>query len=198
MIITAQLNKKVDPSSYDREVIPISRNPEERELSPFFLGPVRCNGIMFNNMENAWQFSKVYPKLGHLDTRNDITSLFWEWMEEGSKMKAQRYPAGRGAVPAFSLYNRKYRLSYTAARKRMYIPMYAKLAVETDLYRELLADLKAGARLLIRDFDAYTPEKGMTFQQQTDFTQRKLGHGMVLAEMLRHGTDLSWIERLII
>jgi hypothetical protein len=199
MIITAQLNAKIDPSLYDREVFPISRSKTESELSPFFLGPLKCNGLEFHNVENAWQFSKVYPKLGHLDTRDELTQRFWDWLEEGANTKqAQRYPAGRNAKPAFSLYQRKFRLSYTAARKRMYIPMYANLAVETDLYEELYKDVKAGVRLLIRDYDAYTVDPRTPFQTCVDNPQLKLGHGMVLAEMLRHGYDLSWINNIII
>lgn len=198
LILTASLNQKVDPASYDREVFPISRSSTESELSPFFLGPFKGNGLSFYNMENYWQFAKLYPKLGHLDSANNITPSFWDWLEEGANTtKAMRYPAGRGAVPAFSIYGRKYRLSYTAARKLMYVPAYAKLAVKTDLYADLLEDVKAGARLLIRDFDAYLLPKGWTFDHCINCTQRKLGHGMVLAEMLRHD-DLDWVRKIVL
>jgi len=33
-----------------------------RELSPFLLGPCKLyEGLVSENMENAWQYSKVYP-----------------------------------------------------------------------------------------------------------------------------------------
>lgn len=195
IILTASLNQKVDPALYDREVFPISRSKTESELSPFFLGPCKGNGLVFQNMENYWQYSKAYyAKLGHVDSAGNILPAFWDWLEAGAaNPKAQRYPAGKNAIPSFSVYNRKYKLTYVTARKLMYVPAYAKLAIKTDLYQDLLDDVKAGVRLLIRDYDAYLLPKDWAFHHCINCSQRKLGHGMVLAEMLRHD-DLKWIR----
>ena len=60
----------LDP--YDIVLSPVSTNKEGRVFSPFIIGPVRLPAIegasnpsVFQNFENAWQFSKVYSSLGH-------------------------------------------------------------------------------------------------------------------------------------
>ncbi len=46
-----------------------------RKLSPFFLGPVMINDRKCMNVENAWQFSKVYPD--HIDSNGDPTEEYF-------------------------------------------------------------------------------------------------------------------------
>ena len=91
-----------DTDGYDIVLKPVSRDSEGRVFSPFFLGPVSlpsCVGgprDVFHNFENAWQYSKVYPKAGHLDWENNITDKYLEWRQKGADMEqAQRYPMGR-------------------------------------------------------------------------------------------------------
>ena len=45
-------------------------NDWSKGLSPFFLGPVDLYaGLSAKNVENAWQFAKVYPQ--HVDINGD-------------------------------------------------------------------------------------------------------------------------------
>lgn len=77
-----------DTDGYDIVLKPVSRDSEGRVFSPFFLGPVSlpsCVGgprDVFHNFENAWQYSKVYPKAGHLDWENNITDKYLKWFAE--------------------------------------------------------------------------------------------------------------------
>lgn len=90
-----------------REKIPenhISINTTSRSttwskgLSPMIVGSVYANGIKCVNVENAWQFSKVYNE--HIDEFNEPTSDYFAWRDRGYKSNwAERYPMGKGRIP---------------------------------------------------------------------------------------------------
>lgn len=177
----------------DIEVWPISRtNGPDGTLSPFFLGPCTTpDGIEFQNMENMWQYSKVYPHLGHVHTRGELAGLpnskWFDWHHKGAEsVVAHRYPAGKGAVPAYSLWNGQC-LSYIVARKLVYIPEYAKLACRTPRFIELRREHARGANIVIRDFDVYSIWNTGTTLMEVFSRQQRAGHGFVLAAMLAHG-----------
>lgn len=199
-VLTASMNGVVDESLYDIEVIPVSKSVRYSSLSPFFLGPVETSGYVFENMENAWQYSKVYKQLGHLNSKGRLTQAFWDWMELGSnRTKADRYPAGKGAVPEFSIYNREIRLSYVSARALMYIPCYASLVEDEDDFQELVELYESGKRILIRDYDCYRCDcVGDWFDAVRKNPHKKMGHGFVLAESIIRNRDRRWYSRLII
>lgn len=70
-------------------------------FSPFTLGPVDLyDGRVAGNVENGWQYSKVYPEFA---AEGEPTEAYWQWAEDGwSKQRADRYPMGRGAKPLYS------------------------------------------------------------------------------------------------
>ena len=195
---TFQLNAKLNNADYDLIVSPISKDNKWRELSPFHLGPCTTpRGDTFHNMENLWQFSKVYPQLGHVDSKGNITDTWHKWYDNGCSLKrAQRHPAGKGSKPAFSLYSGR-RLSYISARKIIYIPWYARLAQTTEAFHYLDTEYRAGARIAIKDYDCYDHEDlGMTLRDVIESEHKIMGHGFVLAMMLMYGKDF-W-RRLVI
>jgi hypothetical protein len=201
-VLTLPMSAKI-PEDFecDIEVWSVSRSQGgDGTLSPFRLGPCRTlNGIKFQNMENLWQFSKVYPQMDHIETSGSQKGLpndaWWEWHFSGAKSeRAQRYPAGKGQIPAYSYWG-TYCLSYIVARKMIYIPEYAKLCAETERYKELRREFKQGANIIIRDYDAYTIGKDQTLMDVFN-SQRRAGHGFVIAGMLEYGT--RFYRRLII
>ncbi len=160
-----------------------------RMLSPFVLGPVATyDGLVSRNMENAWQFSKVYK--GQL-IGGEIPPAWFKWRDMGwADRKAHRYPMGRGAVPQFSWWDGE-RLGYVEARKRIYAPVYAK-AVEDTVAFDMLNNLyQRGDDLVLLDYDAYDHHAlGMHLTEVIDDPKRKMGHAFVLAMMLEG--SLSW------
>eukprot|EP00696_Hemimastix_kukwesjijk_P011838 gnl/Hemi2/24845_TR8355_c0_g1_i1.p1 gnl/Hemi2/24845_TR8355_c0_g1~~gnl/Hemi2/24845_TR8355_c0_g1_i1.p1 ORF type:complete len:193 (+),score=32.92 gnl/Hemi2/24845_TR8355_c0_g1_i1:80-658(+) len=97
-----------------------------RGLSPFFVGPITLyGGHVARNLENAWQYCKVYPQ--HVDADSlEILPAYWTWAKHGWAQKtAVRFPMGRGAKPLFSLWDGS-RLGYIEARKKIYAPLYAQ------------------------------------------------------------------------
>ncbi len=161
-----------------------------KQLSPFLLGsredPILIpDGRTALNMENAWQYLKVYQE--HLNSKSNITKSWWEWSSAGFKTsRAERYPMGKGQVPLFSFCAGE-RLSYVEARKRLYAPMYAKHAVKTKAYKTLHAFLNEDEDnfLVLRDFDAYNHRAlNMSWDHVMNNTTKKMGHALVLAMML--------------
>jgi hypothetical protein len=102
-------------------------------LSPFYLGPVKLyeNNIA-KNLENAWQFSKVYSNHFN-ELENKIKEDYFVWSKKGwSDNFTHRYPMGKGLKPLFSFwktFNKETQiwedvhLDYISARINIYIPL---------------------------------------------------------------------------
>lgn len=192
----------LDP--YDIVLSPVSTNKEGRVFSPFIIGPVRLPAIegasnpsVFQNFENAWQFSKVYSSLGHLDAFGNLTDKYRTWRRRGIiDTTAHRYPAGRNAVPQFSVFGKR-RLSYITARKMLYVPYYMRHIKDVPMLDELRAEYRKGAKILLMDFDASEVQNKRDFQQNVDDPNRKLGHAYVLREAIIRD-DSKWYRKIIL
>ena len=176
----------------DPEGIPVvnttsrSRN-WSRGLSPFFLGPVPLYpGAPISqalNMENAWQYSKVYA--GYVDEEGKPTEGYWEWACDGwNTRRAVRYPMGKGARPLFSWWAGE-PLDYIEARKRIYMPLYARAVSVVPAFLQLKALYEREGKVALRDFDGYDYHKlDMTLRDVVNDPTRKMGHAFVLAVLL--------------
>lgn len=168
-----------------------SRGGRWAGLSPFNLGPCPMyGGIIAENMENAWQFAKVYAE--HADAQGNPTDVYWAWARRGwADMKAHRYPMGRGAVPLYSLWDGK-RLSYIEARKIIYAPLYARAVQLTDSFQNLKTLAAGPDPIMLRDYDGYDYEKaGMTLTDVANEPRRKMGHAFVLKALLTQDAVLG-------
>jgi hypothetical protein len=149
-----------------------------RALSPFTLGPVMLyDGRWSRNMENGWQYAKVY---------SDHLHDYWEWAESGWRnSRAVRYPMGKGVRPLYSLWAGD-ELGYIDARKRIYMPLYSQ-AVRFYAARDI-EKLRQAAKegdIFIKDYDAYDHHSfGYSWNDVINDPDRKMGHGFVLAMML--------------
>lgn len=165
-------------------IITTTRTKEwSRGLSPMVVGPVVANGIECPNMENAWQFSKVYEE--HTDENGDPTDYYFRWRDNGYKDTwAHRYPMGKDITPLYSWWNGQ-KLGYIEARKKIYMPLYVMAVRKTDTWKRLQEEYKKHGALNLRDFDAYDHRKlGMSWKQVVHDPTRKMGHAFVLAMML--------------
>lgn len=155
-----------------------------RGLSPFFLGPVRLYGDYFSqNVENAWQYSKVYVE--YTDENNEPNQSYFEWAQKGwSKRVADRYPKGRGAKPLYSLWDGE-KLGYTAARRKIYLPIYSNAVRNTPAFGNLTEAFESSDILVLQDFDAHNINvMKYDIDKLIDNENIKFGHGYVLAMML--------------
>ncbi|TXH14348.1 MAG: hypothetical protein E6R03_09450 [Hyphomicrobiaceae bacterium] len=158
-------------------------------LSPFKLGPVDLyKGAALRtaqNVENAWQFAKVYPR--HVGTDGNPTSDYFLWASEGwSSTWAHRYPMGKGAIPAFSWWGGQ-ALDYISARKAIYIPLYAGAVRKGDAFVHLKRLHATHGHVTLWDYDGYDHTKiGMSLEDVTNCKERKMGHAFVLAMLLEN------------
>jgi hypothetical protein len=161
-----------------------------RGLSPFVLGPCPVmNGVYKSlNMENAWQYSKVYKE--HIGKTGWPNEKWWKWAKEGwSNPKAIRYPMGKGVQPKYALWcdedGHFHKLDYIQARKMIYCPLYHDAVEKTSAYKQLMRIYRAEKKVVLLDYDAYDHEAlklrlGNVLHQPL----RKMGHAFVLAMMI--------------
>jgi hypothetical protein len=156
-------------------------------LSPFFLGPCELyNEYASYNVENAWQFSKVYD--AYVDANGDPSQKYFDWALQGwSNPQAIRYPMGKGKVPLYSWWDGE-KLSYVEARKKIYVPLYSSAVIKTEAYAKLRELYRSNKDLHLWDFDGYNYIKlGMSFKDIINDSTRKMGHAFVLANLLLKG-----------
>lgn len=167
-----------------------SSTPWSIGLSPFFLGPVPLyNGQISLNVENGWQYSKVYK--GHVGLDGNPTASYFEWAREGwARSRAVRYPMGKGVRPEYSFWDGQ-KLSYIEARKKIYIPLYVYAVAKTPAYQRL-KELHKKQDIGLRDFDGYNHrDLNMSYEEVLNNPNKKMGHAFVLAMMLELGSGLK-------
>lgn len=160
-----------------------------KHFSPMLLGPCKLYGTFESQtMENGWQFSKVYSK--HTDDRGNPTDAYWKWAKQGwADSWAHRYPAGKGSIPAYCLWDGM-KLGYIDARIVVYEPLYAKAVLNSGLFESLCDYVndsrEHGIQIYLFDYDGYDNEaKGMTLEDVKMNSKLKMGHAFMLADMIQ-------------
>lgn len=180
----------------DYRVINTTSRSETRskELSPFFVGPVKLYGSYTSiNVENGWQFSKTY--IGYGDANGPFPSYF-KWAQKGwNSSYAQRYPMGKDSAPPLYSYwefdGKPELLDYISAKKRVYVPLYANAVKETEAFSILKKLYETNIKIAMWDFDAYLhEEKNMTLTDVANSTKLKFGHAFVLYALLKNQIHL--------
>jgi hypothetical protein len=193
-VITFNDCKTIQPDKGSMVITVSKANNWMKGLSPFILGPCPLYGnYISKNMENAWQFSKVYPEFL---SGTEIKPEYFEWAEKGwSDPKAYRYPMGKGRIPKFSYWDGEH-LSYVEARKRIYIPVYYRAVKDTEAFEYLQAlyndHREKDKNLYLIDFDAYRhKELGWTYEEVINCPTKKMGHAFILAMALEDKKELA-------
>lgn len=162
------------------------------QISPFFLGPVTLyEGKVSQNMENAWQFSKVYPEFA--DDNEKPLKAYFIWASKGWRDTfAHRYPNGKGKIPLYSYWKTlengvwtEHFMKYIEARKNIYFPLYAHAVIQTQAFSLLHQRLENGEKIAFWDFDGYDHAKrGMSYYDVVHSEKYKCGHAFVLYGLL--------------
>lgn len=157
-----------------------------KNLSPMILGPVVIPNrpLKALRVENAWQYSKVYPE--HADSNGDPNVWWYFWSANGfSKPRGERYPKGKTAIPLYCYWNKK-KLDYLESRLNVYIPIYAKAARDSGWFKWLEDKYKTDGHITLWDYDGYDYlAEGKTLEDCIRDLSRPLGHAFVLALMLK-------------
>lgn len=169
---------------------------KKSDLSPFYVGPCKLyGGYTSRRMENAWQFSKVFPE--HVGHDGLPTADYLTWAVEGwNESKAHLYPMGRDAKAEFHWWNGR-KLTKVEARKEIYVTLYAEQVTKfTNRTFEaleklwLMMQIRKKGTLYLMDFDAYD-YTGMSLTDVLNNPSKSLGHGFVLAMLLLNDPALK-------
>ncbi len=182
---TVYVLNKFEPNPYNGVIVDTTSGGANNDLSPFFLGPIQTYepGVIAANVENLWQYSKVYP--GFTLPTGEPSDTYYQWRNNGwATQRAIRYPMGKGAKPLYSLWNGN-KLGYIDARKMIYAPAYAGAVILTQSYDMLYSAVMIGHNIILRDFDGYDYIKaGMTLKDVINHPRKIMGHAFVLAMLL--------------
>jgi hypothetical protein len=139
-------------------------------------------------MENAWQFSKVYPE--HVDANGNPRARWYIWRGWGLMSTwAYRYPMSKGAVPLYSYLDGR-KLNYIEARKELYVPLYKSLLGLVNPSLEKLVELCKDKDVALWDFDGYHTDDN--FDTILNNPDKKMGHAFVLREVINERLQSSW------
>ena len=158
-----------------------------KSLSPFFLGPVECyGGHVAQNVENAWQYSKVYKC--HVDENGNPTEEYFKWRDKGwACEEAHRHPMGK-EIPLYSYWEiegKPVKLGYIEGRKKIYIPMYAQAVFKNPFGLDLIKSLLRQNNVALADFDGYNHKAlGQSYYDVLNNPLKKMGHAFVLGMLI--------------
>lgn len=166
------------------------------DLSPMFLGPCKLyGGHVSQTVENAWQYSKVYPK--HVGSDGNPTPEYFEWAHDGwAQSRGCRHPMGKDAKASYYWWDNR-KLSRVEARKEIYVPLYVQQVTKVSnrtfdalKTRWLMMKVNKKGTLYLMDVDDYDTT-GMTLSQVLNNPSKSLGHGYVLAMLLTEDAALK-------
>lgn len=187
------------------------------DFSPLLIGPVKDDKgyEVANIFENYWQGGKVYKELKHLDEDDKHTNVYRHFRNHlWNSNKGVRHPPatrtknvlyrdkeGRSHYeylkPVHAVYNQK-RHDYLDARKKVYVPTYAKLVRYTPSFNALKKLLESGKDILLLDIDGPKDGPGKVtveyLREKINDPKDPFGHGYVLAGLLAGIEPNSYCE----
>lgn len=154
-------------------------------LSPMKLGPIKEKGLVSENLENFWQFSKVWKD--DLDEEGNIKEEFYKRRKKAfaSKKATRHVPGKKGKYCEFVLWGEE-RLDFYEAKKKIYCKLYEKYAVKTQAFKELLDMIEGGYNIQILGYDGRDIKDISTFPYEEEMrsSEHIFGHEIVLAHLL--------------
>lgn len=155
-----------------------------RALSPFLIEGGHLYGNYYaKNVENAWQGSKVYEC--HDNNGVPLNDYFLWAQKIWNDSYAHRYPMGKGVKPLYSWWDGQ-KLDYIEARKKIYIPIYARGVIKTDAFKRLLYMYRTTPKdIYLIDFDGYNHiEEGISLTEVLNDPSKSMGHAFVIYSLL--------------
>lgn len=130
-------------------------NTWARNFSPFVVGPVDFydNHKAFN-IENAYQFSKVYAEFSTVDELP--AKHYWDWAQAGwNNPKPIKYPFGAWTKHLYHWWDGK-KLTNLEAQNQIFLPLYTKAIVKTSAFNRLKEIYETSKKdIYLIDFEGY-------------------------------------------
>jgi hypothetical protein len=156
-----------------------------RLLSPFNLGPVDLyDGYKAWNVENGYQFSKIYPELLGYDGNPGVN--YFEWAQKGWNNKTPiKYPFGAWTNCLYHWWKGK-KLNRLEAQNQIFLPLYKQTVVKTETYKELKNLYETSEQdIYLLDFEGYNHRMfDMNWEQVINHPHWPVGQGFVLCMLL--------------
>lgn len=171
----------------DAIIIDITSNSKTdgKWLSPFFLGPTKLyDGYIAKNIENAYQFSKIYSE--YVDIDNNPTSSYWDWAQQGwTNPKPIKYPLGAWVKHLYHYWN-GCKLSDLEARKEIFVPLYTNAVKHTKAFEKLKNLYQRTKKdIILLDYEGYDHRLlNLTLIDVLNHKDYHIGQGFVLCMML--------------
>ena len=152
-------NINVTSSSLNKLVTKSGDITTGKELSPYYLGPIKDNvtGATSKTFENFWQYGKVWPHLGHAHKENGVWKIHPKWYVFRDKgyadTKAHRRPPEAKRIPASFSFNENKIRDYLTSRREIYFPYYCGAIRYTKALQALVEMVRDGQNIMILDCD---------------------------------------------
>lgn len=156
-----------------------------KHFSPFNLGPVDLyDGHQAFNIENAYQFAKVYPEFA--DVNGNPSMHYWEWAKKGwLSPKPNKYPMGAWSKPLYHWWDGR-KLSHLQAQNEIFLPLFKKAVTKTSAFQRLKEMYETSKQdIYLIDFEGYNHrylEK--TWDQVVSDPDRPVGQAFALCMLL--------------
>lgn len=156
-----------------------------KNFSPFNLGPVDLyDDYTACNIENAFQFSRVYAEYNGFD--DTPSQNYWEWAIKGwQNSKPIKYPLGVWSKHLYHWWDHK-KLTNLEAQNQIFVPMYKKAVEKTPSFQRLKALYAIEKKdIYLIDFEGYNHrylEK--SWDQVINDPNRPIGQAFMLCMLL--------------
>lgn len=156
-----------------------------KHFSPFNLGPVALYDKHWAyNIENAFQFSRVYPEYSTVD--GVPAEHYWEWAKKGwENPRPIKYPLGVWSKHLYHWWNGK-KINGVEAQNTIFLPMYKKAVTKTSAYQRLKEMYETSNQdIYLIDFEGYNHrylEK--SWDQVINDPDRPVGQAFTLCMLL--------------
>lgn len=184
MIFAVSFKHKIPEGVLSLDVTSRSSN-WGRHFSPFNLGPVDLyDGYVAKNIENAFQFSRVYAEYSTVDELP--APHYWEWAKAGwDNPKPIKYPLGAWNKHLYHWWDGK-KINGVEAQNQIFIPLYKKAVTKTAAFQKLKDFYKnSGKDIYLIDFEGYDHRfLEQSWDQVVNNPDRPVGQAFALCMIL--------------
>jgi hypothetical protein len=157
-----------------------------KHFSPFNLGPVKLYDDHWSfNIENAFQFSKVYEEYVAYDGETP-SQHYWEWAKKGwENPKPIKYPLGAWNKHLFHWWDGK-RITNLEAQNNIFLPLYKEAVTKSSSFKRLKELYESTDKdIYLLDFEGYNHRYlELTWDQVMNDPNRPVGQGFALCMLL--------------
>lgn len=156
-----------------------------KHFSPFNLGPVDLYADHWAyNIENAFQFSRVYAEYSTVDELP--ANHYWDWAKAGwHNPRPIKYPLGVWSKHLYHWWDNK-KLSNLEAQNQIFLPLYKKAVTKSTAFQRLKEMYESSKEdIFLVDFEGYDHRfLEQSWDQVVSNPDRPVGQAFALCMLL--------------